>query len=129
MARIAGVEIPDNKRIVIALTYIHGIGNSRSEDILDELNIDKDTRTKDLTTEELNSLRGLIPEKYVIEGDLKREVRNNIKRLKETGAYRGQRHAAGLPVRGQRTKTNSRTVRGNKRATVGSGRKPAPTPK
>lgn len=129
MARIAGVEIPENKRIVIALTYVHGIGRSRSEEILEKLGIDANIRTKDLSSDQVNELRNIVSEKYLIEGDLQREKRDNIKRLREIGSYRGHRHSVGLPLRGQRTKTNSRTVRGNKRHTVGSGRKGAPTPK
>ncbi|GBE17113.1 30S ribosomal protein S13 [bacterium BMS3Abin15] len=124
MIRIAGINIPDDKRIEIALTYIHGIGKSSSGKILSSLNISRDTRTKDLTSEEANKLRDEIEKKYRVEGELKHEIKTNIKRLKEIGCYRGIRHQRGLPVRGQRTKTNSRTVRGNVRRTMGSGRKP-----
>lgn len=123
MARIAGVNIPDNKRIEISLTYIFGIGKSISGVILDELKIDKDTRAKDLTSEQVNSLKNYIEEKYKIEGELKHEIRMNIRRLKEIGCYRGARHQKGLPSRGQRTKTNNRTIRGNVRKTTGSGRR------
>lgn len=123
MARIAGVNIPDNKRIEIALTYIFGIGKSVSGVILDELKIDKDIRAKDLTSEQVNSLKNYIEEKYKIEGELKHEIRMNIRRLKEIGCYRGARHQKGLPSRGQRTKTNNRTIRGNVRKTTGSGRR------
>jgi small subunit ribosomal protein S13 len=122
MLRIAGVNIPDNKRIEISLTYIYGVGKNTSSDILAELKIDKDKRTKDLTEEEQNSIRSYVEKKIKIEGDLKLEVRDNVKRLKEVGCYRGTRHQRGLPVRGQRTKTNNRTVRGNVRRTMGSGR-------
>ena len=125
MARISGVNIPLNKRIVIALTYIYGIGKTLSEKILKELKINPDTRTKDLTEDDVDKLRLVVEKQYVIEGELRRQITANIRRLKEIGAYRGTRHARGLPARGQRTKTNPRTVRGNKRVTMGSGRKPA----
>ena len=123
MARIAGVNIPDNKRIEIALTYIFGIGRSSSGDILDKLNIDKNIRAKDLTSEQVNALKNDIEAGYKIEGELKHEIRMNIRRLKEIGCYRGARHQRGLPCRGQRTKTNNRTLRGNVRHTMGSGRR------
>lgn len=123
MVRIAGINIPDNKRIEVALTYIYGIGLSTSQKILGELSIDADTRTKDLTTEDANRLREAIEKKYRVEGELRHVVKSNIKRLKEIGCYRGTRHQKGLPSRGQRTKTNTRTVRGNTRKTMGSGRK------
>jgi len=125
MIRIAGVNIPDNKRIEIALTAIHGIGRTVSGKILAESNINPDTRTKDLTETEANQLREMIEKNYRVEGELKHTVRMNIKRLKGIGCYRGTRHHKGLPVSGQRTKTNNRTVRGNKRVTMGSGRKGA----
>jgi len=127
MARIAGVEIPNDKRIVIALTYVYGVGAYTSKKILADAKIDESIRTKDLTSEQLNDLRTKVANEHLIEGDLRREVRENIKRLREIGSYRGSRHSANLPSRGQRTKTNSRTVRGNKRITVGSGRKPPPS--
>lgn len=127
MARIAGVEIPDNKRIVIALTYIHGIGKTLSEEVIKETGIDGSVRTKDLTNDQVNQLRNVISEKHLIEGDLRREVRDNVKRLKDIGTYRGHRHEKNLPARGQTSRVNSRTVRGNKRSTVGSGRKPPPS--
>lgn len=123
MARIAGVNIPDNKRVEIALTYIFGIGKSVSGVILDELKISRDIRTKDLTSEQVNALKNHIEEGYKIEGELKHEIRMNIRRLKEIGCYRGMRHQKGLPSRGQRTKTNNRTLRGNIRHTMGSGRR------
>lgn len=123
MARIAGVNIPDNKRIEIALTYIFGIGKSTSGVILDELKIDKNVRAKDLTSEQVNALKNNIEANYKIEGELKHEIRMNIRRLKEIGCYRGMRHQRGLPSRGQRTKTNNRTLRGNVRHTMGSGRR------
>lgn len=122
MLRISGVNIPDNKRIEISLTYIYGINKSTASDVLSELKIDKNKRTKDLTEEEQNNIRSYVEKKIKTEGDLKLEVRDNIKRLKEIGCYRGTRHQRGLPVRGQRTKTNNRTVRGNVRKTMGSGR-------
>lgn len=120
--RIAGVTIPNEKRIDISLTYIYGIGNSRAKKILAEVKIDPATKVKDLKEEEANRLREQVEKKNTVEGDLRREVASNIKRLKEIGCYRGLRHSRNLPCRGQRTKTNSRTVRGNKRVTMGSGR-------
>ncbi len=125
MARIAGVTIPSEKRIEIALTYIHGIGRSLSNRVLSELQIDPNMRVKTLTEGELNKLKDKIEKNYKIEGDLRREKMINIKRLKEISSYRGSRHAKNLPVHGQRTKSNSRTVRGNVRKTAGSGRKPS----
>ena len=122
MLRISGVNIPDEKRIVISLTYIYGIGPAIAARILGELKISPDKRTKELTEEEQNEIRTYVEKKIKTEGDLKYEVRNNIKRLKEVGCYRGTRHQKGLPARGQRTKTNNRTVRGNVRRTMGSGR-------
>jgi len=124
MARIAGVNIPDEKRIEIALTYIYGIGRSRSKQILADLNINPDTRTKKLGEGDINRLKDYIEKNFTIEGELKHQKQMNIKRLKDIGSYRGIRHAKGLPVRGQKTKTNTRTVRGNVRKTMGSGRKP-----
>ncbi len=128
-ARIAGVNLPPEKRIEIALTYIYGIGRTMANTILSATKIPPGTRTKDLTTEEVNKLREIIEKQHTVEGEKKREVLMNIKRLKEIGAYRGSRHAKGLPARGQRTKTNSRTVRGNTRRTMGSGRSAAPDKK
>ncbi len=122
MARIAGITLPSNKRIVIALTYIYGIGNTKAKKILKEANIDESIRAKDLTAEDENKIRGII-EKFAVEGELRRQFLSNVKRLKEIGSYRGSRHTKGLPSRGQRTKTNSRTVRGNVRRTAGSGRR------
>lgn len=127
MPRIAGVEIPEKKHILIALTYVYGIGRSLSADILEKTHINPTKRTKDLTADEVSALRSAV-ETMKLEGELRREITANIKRLKDIGAYRGIRHAKGLPVRGQRTKTNSRTVRGNVRRTMGSGRKPAASP-
>ncbi len=122
MLRISGVNIPDEKRIVISLTYIYGIGPAIAARILSELKISPEKRTKELTEDEGNEIRTYVEKKIKTEGDLKYEVRNNIKRLKEVGCYRGTRHQKGLPSRGQRTKTNNRTVRGNVRRTMGSGR-------
>ncbi len=125
VVRIAGLIIPPNKRIEIALAYLYGIGPSQAKKILASAKINPDTRTQALTEDEVGKLREIIEKNYKVEGDLKRDVFSNIKRLKEIGSYRGMRHARSLPVRGQRTKTNSRTVRGNVRRTMGSGRKPA----
>lgn len=121
--RIAGVILPNNKRIEIALMYLYGIGKTLSGKILDNLNIDKNIRTQNLTEDQTNKLREYIEKNFRVEGDLRRDIMANIKRYKEIGCYRGARHAKSLPVRGQRTKTNSRTVRGNKRQTMGSGRR------
>ncbi len=123
MIRIAGINIPDNKRIEIALTYVYGIGLPTSQKILKDLGIDANVRTKDLSTEDANKLRETIEKKHRVEGELRHVVKSNIKRLKEIGCYRGTRHQKSLPARGQRTKTNTRTVRGNVRRTMGSGRK------
>ncbi|GAC1657073.1 MAG: 30S ribosomal protein S13 [Candidatus Dormibacteraceae bacterium] len=127
MARIAGIDIPRDKRTVISMTYIHGIGRSTSEKILKMANVNVDTRVKDLTDEEVGRLRQIVDrlssvKDILIEGDLRREVAMNIKRLVEIGSYRGLRHRRGLPVRGQRTRTNGRSRRGPKR-TVGVRRK------
>lgn len=121
MARIAGVTIPNDKRVVIALTYIYGIGLKTSQGILETVKIDGNTRVKDLADAEVVTLRNAI-EKTKVEGELRRETVANIKRLQEIKSYRGSRHAKHLPARGQRSKTNSRTVRGNVRRTMGSGR-------
>ncbi len=123
MIRIAGVNLPDEKRIEVSLTYIYGVGPSTSRKILTSLNMSLDTRAKDLSPEDANKLREAIEKKYRVEGELRHQVKMNIKRLKEVGCYRGTRHQRGLPTRGQRTKTNTRTVRGNVRRTMGSGRK------
>ncbi|HOI82241.1 MAG: 30S ribosomal protein S13 [Thermovirgaceae bacterium] len=124
MARIAGVDLPREKRIEVALTYIYGIGLPSSRKILEATSIDPDTRVKDLTEEEAQKLRAEIEEAYRVEGDLRREVTMNIKRLIEIGCYRGMRHKFGLPVRGQKTKTNARTRKGPRRAVAGK-KKPA----
>ncbi len=123
MARIAGVTIPNDKRIVIALTYVYGVGGPTAKKILEQAGVDESIRTKDLTDDQVNSIRTLLEKNFRLEGDLRRDKLSNIKRLKEIGSYRGTRHAKSLPVRGQRTKSNSRTVRGNARKTMGSGRR------
>lgn len=128
MPRIAGIAIPDNKQIEIALTYIHGIGRALSRKILDETKINPRAIAVELTPQELGKLKEIIEKNYKIEGDLRREKMMAIKRLKDIGSWRGLRHIKGLPVRGQRTKTNTRTIRGNVRKTVGSGRKPPVEP-
>ncbi len=122
MARIAGVDLPREKRVEIGLTYIFGIGRSKSKEILSKTGISPDTRVRDLTDDEINRLRDVIEKEFRVEGDLRREVALNIKRLTEIGSYRGRRHRMGLPTRGQRTKTNARTRKGPKR-TVGVQRK------
>jgi len=124
MPRIAGVNIPDKKQIEIALTYIHGIGRSLSKRILNKAGVDLDKKASELTSQEVSKLRDLIEKEFKIEGELRRVKIMNIKRLKDIGTWRGLRHIKSLPTRGQRTKTNTRTVRGNVRKTVGSGRKP-----
>lgn len=120
--RIAGITLPDNKQIAFALTAVYGVGRARALTILNDLKIDPTTKAKDISVDDENKIRTVV-EKGTIEGDLRREVSSNIKRLKDIKAYRGVRHAKGLPTRGQRTKTNSRTVRGNVRKTMGSGRR------
>jgi len=122
MPRILGVNIPEEKRMEIALTYVRGIGVFSSRKILQEADINLDTRAKDITSEDVNKIQKIIEKDFKVEGELKRIVMMNIKRLKEIGSYRGTRHAKGLPTRGQRTKTNNRTVRGNVRRTAGSGK-------
>ncbi len=125
MARIAGVNLPPNKRVEVGLTYIFGIGRSLANYILKITDINPDKRVRDLTSEEVEKIKTLIEKNYRVEGGLRREITSNIRRLKEIGCFRGVRHAKRLPVRGQRTRTNSRTVRGNVRRTMGSGRRPA----
>lgn len=122
MARIAGVDLPREKRVEIGLTYIFGLGRSKSNEILSKTGVNPDTRVRDLTDDEISRLRELIDKEYKVEGDLRRETALNIKRLIEIGCYRGRRHRQGLPVRGQRTKTNARTRKGPKK-TVGVQRK------
>jgi small subunit ribosomal protein S13 len=123
LARISGVDLPKNKRIEIALTYIYGIGRSRSQKILDEADIGWDTKSDDLTEGQITSIRKIIDEKFKVEGDLRRDVSMNIKRLMDLGLYRGLRHRKGLPVRGQRTSTNARTRKGPRRSVVGKRKK------
>ena len=127
MARIAGVNIPLNKRVVVGLTYVYGSGRSTANEIVTKADIDPDTQVKDLTEEEVMKLREAVEAKEV-EGDLRRERSQNIKRLQEIGSYRGLRHRRGLPVRGQRTKTNARARKGPRRMSI-AGRKKAPTAK
>lgn len=123
--RIAGIILPQEKRIEAALTAIYGIGFPRARSILSEASVNPDTRTNKLSEQEVSALRDIIEKKFRVEGDLKRETLTNIKRLKEINSYRGMRHARSLPARGQRTRTNSRTVRGNVRKTMGSGKRKA----
>jgi small subunit ribosomal protein S13 len=119
MARILGVDIPKDKRVEISLTYLFGIGRSLSNKILTDLGINPDTKVKDLTEEEVNRIRTTVEKTYKVEGDLRREINMNIKRLIEIGSYKGLRHRRGLPVRGQRTKTNARTKRGHRKTMAG----------
>jgi small subunit ribosomal protein S13 len=123
LARIAGVDLPKGKRIEIALTYIYGIGRSNSQKILTEAGVDWNTKSDNLTEGQITSIRRIIDEKHKVEGDLRRDVSMNIKRLMDLGAYRGLRHRKGLPVRGQRTSTNARTRKGPRRAVMGKRKK------
>jgi len=123
MARIAGVDLPKKKRMEIALTYIYGIGKSSARKILEEAGVDPNMKSDDLAAEQINSIRKVIDEKYKVEGELRREVAMNIKRLMEIGCYRGLRHRRGLPVRGQRTRTNARTRKGPRGASIGRRKK------
>ena len=123
MARIAGVDIPRDKRVEVALTYIYGIGLPSAQKILAEAGIDGNIRVKDLTEEQVNVIRDIVNNKYLVEGDLRRDVALNIKRLTEISCYRGIRHRRGLPVRGQKTKTNARTRKGPKRSVAGKRKK------
>ena len=123
MARIAGVNIPLNKRVEIGLTYIYGVGRPTSNELLEKLGISPDTYVRDLTDDEIAKLRDIIDTEYVVEGDLRRERSQNVKRLMEIGCYRGMRHRRGLPVRGQNTKTNARTRKGPKRMQVAGKKK------
>jgi small subunit ribosomal protein S13 len=122
VARISGVDLPRDKRVQIGLTYIFGIGRSRSDQILQATNVNPDTRVKDLTESDVTRIREYIDREFKVEGDLRREVTMNIKRLTEIGSYRGQRHRRNLPVRGQRTRTNARTKRGSRRTVPGRRR-------
>ena len=123
MARIAGIDLPRGKRIEIGLTYIYGIGRTSSQKILSEAGIDWDVKTDDLTSDEVTRIRKIIDEKFEVEGDLRRKISMNIKRLMDLGVYRGLRHRKGLPVRGQRTSTNARTRKGPRRAVMGRKKK------
>jgi len=123
MARIAGVDIPRDKRVEVSLTYIYGIGRSTSNDILAQAGVDPDTRVKDLAEAEVTRLRQIIDQDLTVEGDLRRQLHMNIKRLTEIGCYRGLRHRRGLPVHGQRTRTNARTRKGPKKTVAGRGRR------
>ena len=123
MARIAGVDLPRGKRIEIALTYIYGLGRSSSQKILTEADVDWDTKSDQLTETQIADIRKILDEKYKVEGDLRREISMNIKRLMDLGAYRGLRHRKGLPVRGQRTSTNARTRKGPRRSVMGKRKK------
>ncbi len=129
MARIAGVDIPRNKQIWVALQYIYGIGTTRSHKIISQAGVDAAVKTDDLTEEEVNRLREIIDREYTVEGDLRKEVNLNIKRLMEIGSYRGLRHRHNLPVRGQRTRTNARVRRGVKKTVAGRGKKRGATKK
>ncbi|MCB1175599.1 MAG: 30S ribosomal protein S13 [Leptospiraceae bacterium] len=126
MARISGVELPNNKRVIIGLTYIYGIGPSRSKAILSKTGINPDTRIKDLDDQQVNEIKKVIDAEYRVEGDLRTEVQLSIKRLMDIGSYRGLRHRMNLPTRGQRTKTNARTRKGVKRAVPGKKKPPGP---
>ncbi len=123
MARIAGVDLPKNKRLEVALTYIYGIGRTSAQKILDKAGIDWNKKTDNLTDEDITAIRKIIDTEYKVEGDLRREVKNNIKRLMDLGCYRGLRHRRGLPVRGQRTSTNARTRKGPRRTAIKKKRK------
>ncbi|BFT94987.1 MAG: 30S ribosomal protein S13 [Minisyncoccus archaeiphilus] len=129
MARIIGINIPDEKTIDIGLTYVYGIGPSLSKKVLSECQIDLKKKVKDLSQDEIARLKQVIEKNYRVEGDLRRDIMMNIKRLKDINSWRGSRHIKGLPVRGQTSRINSRTVRGNVKKTVGSGRKAPPSPK
>ena len=124
MARIAGVDLPLNKRVEIGLTYIYGIGRSRAKTVLDAANVDVNTKIRDLTEEELNRIRSVIDQQGDVEGDLRKRIQLDIKRLMDIGCYRGLRHRRGLPVRGQRTHTNARTRKGPRRMTVAKKKAP-----
>ena len=129
MPRIAGVDIPKNKQILVSLQYIYGIGPTASQRILAELGVNADTKADSLTEEEVNRLREIINREYVVEGDLRKEVNSNIKRLMEIGSYRGIRHRHSLPVRGQRTRTNARARRGSRKTVAGRGKRRGMTKK
>lgn len=123
MARIEGIDLPRDKRVVVGLTYIHGIGLSNSNKTLVAAGVSPDTKVKDLTENEISAIRDIVSQDFIVEGDLRREVQMNIKRLMDIGSYRGLRHRRGLPVRGQRTRTNARTRKGPKKTVAGRGRR------
>lgn len=123
MARIEGIDLPRDKRVVVGLTYIHGIGLSSSKKTLASAGVNPDTKVKDLTENEISAIRDIVARDFIVEGDLRREVQMNIKRLMDIGSYRGLRHRRGLPVRGQRTRTNARTRKGPKKTVAGRGRR------
>jgi small subunit ribosomal protein S13 len=125
MARIAGIDIPRNKKIKIAIAYVYGIGHSNGMDILTKANVNPEARTRDLTEEELNRIREVVDREYRVEGDLRREIQLNIKRLMDIACYRGLRHRRGMPLRGQRTRTNARTRRGRRGQAIGIKKKVA----
>jgi len=129
MARIEGIDLPRSKRVEVGLTYIYGIGQTRAKEIIAKTNVNPDTRVKDLTEKDVSEIREYINKNYQVEGDLRRDVQMNIKRLVEIGCYRGLRHKRGLPVRGQRTKTNARTRKGPKKTVAGRGRRRGATKK
>ena len=129
MARIEGVDLPRSKRIEVGLTYIYGIGQTRAKEIINSTKVNPDTRVKDLTENDVSLIREFINKNYKVEGDLRRDVQMNIKRLVEIGCYRGLRHRRGLPVRGQRTRTNARTRKGPKKTVAGRGRRRGATKK
>ena len=119
MPRVIGIDIPDNKRLVISLTYIYGVGNHFAKEIVEKLKLNPDMRARELTPDDIARINSLLQDRYVVEGDLRRSVQNDIKRLININAYRGMRHRSGLPVRGQRTRTNARTRKGKKRTVAG----------
>ena len=129
MARIEGVDLPRSKRVEVGLTYIYGVGQTRAKEIIAGTNVNPDTRVKDLTEKDVSAMREYINKNYQVEGDLRRDVQMNIKRLVEIGCYRGLRHRRGLPVHGQRTKTNARTRKGPKKTVAGRGRRRGATKK
>ena len=126
MTRILGVDIPDNKRLEISLTYIYGIGNIKAKEIIEKLNLDPNIRTHRLKSEDVSNITTLLQKEYIVEGDLRRQVQNNIKRLININCYRGIRHRTGLPVRGQKTGTNARTRKGKKKTMAGKKKAPGP---
>lgn len=126
MTRILGIDIPDNKRLEISLTYIYGVGRKRSNEIIKKLNLDPNIRTHRLRSEDISNITTLLQKEYVVEGDLRRQIQNDIKRLVSINCYRGTRHRSNLPVRGQRTRTNARTRKGKKKTIAGKKKAPGP---